>query len=120
MTQMISDVELRTQLEDGVPVLSVRGQVDLSAVTALGEGLDALTAQVSPVVVVDLGDVTFLDSQGLGALMEAQWRVEAEDAELRVVLGPSLRRVFGLAGLLERFSVCDTVEEALAGRCAWA
>ena len=113
MTQMMSDVELRTELQGDVPVLSVRGQVDLSAVTALCEGLDALTAQVSPVLVVDLADVTFLDSQGLGALVEAQWRVEAGSAELRVVLGPSLRRVFGLAGLLDRFSVCDSVAEAL-------
>jgi anti-sigma B factor antagonist len=117
MQTVLSDYELSTHVDDGVPVLSVRGQVDMSAVQALIDALDGLMGHRSARHVVDLGGVTFLDSQALGALVEAQWHLEGLDPPeaMNVVLGSPLRRLFGLAGLLERFVVHDSLGAALAG-----
>ena len=118
MQTVLSDFEFLTHIDDGVPVLSVRGQVDMSAVQALTEALDGLMGHHAPRHVVDLGCVSFLDSQALGALVEAQWHLEGRDPPetMHVVLGDSLQRLFGVAGLLERFVVHDTLDGALADR----
>jgi anti-sigma B factor antagonist len=67
---------------------------------------DALRdAQRSPRVVVDLSEVTFMDSAGINALVAAYHRV-GPDSELRLVgLRPNVRRVFEITGLLELIRV---------------
>lgn len=62
-------------------------------------------AQRSPRVVVDLGEVTFMDSAGINALVAAYHRA-GPDQELRLVgLRPNVRRVFEITGLLELFRI---------------
>ena len=116
MQTVLSDFEFLTHVDDGVPVLSVRGQVDMSAVQALTEAFDGLMGHHAPRHVVDLSEVTFLDSQALGALVEAQWHLEGRDPPeaMDVVLGDALQHLFAVAGLLERFVVHESLDAALA------
>jgi anti-anti-sigma factor len=98
-------VELNTVIRpDGDhTVLTVGGEVDIVTVEAFHNALR--DAQRSPKVVVDMSDVTFMDSAGINALVAAYHRV-GPDCELRLVgLRPNVRRVFEITGLLELFSV---------------
>jgi anti-sigma B factor antagonist len=69
-------------------VLRVVGELDsYTAPTLRTCALDQITAGVSDVV-IDLSEMTFIDSSGLNALVRARMRVEALGGSLRL-RGPS-------------------------------
>jgi len=110
------DVDVRSSATHTVVALA--GELDLSTSAALQGALAPFDRSSVPVV-VDLTDVTFLDSSALRVLVQARLRLsEAEGhADLRlVVTRDNLRRVLDVSGLAEVFEVFDTEEAAAAGR----
>jgi stage II sporulation protein AA (anti-sigma F factor antagonist) len=94
--------EVVIERDRGAWVLTLRGEHDLSTATALrnalGDVFDAGSA-----VVVDLSDVTFMDSSTLNAILYGSERAQSDDAHrFAAVLppGPSAaRRVLELTGV---------------------
>jgi anti-sigma B factor antagonist len=83
------------QLDNGTPVLSVMGDVDLATAPALEEMLFDLAETAEGDVIVDLGSCSFLDSAGLRALIAAGGRLEHSNRSLGVVLSnPAVMRIF--------------------------
>ncbi len=91
-------------------VVTVRGEVDAATCEGLRAALLDVTERGAAQVAIDLHDVSFIDSSGLGVIVGAVKRLggtPAYDAPddgsrcpLRVVgLQPSIRRVFELTGL---------------------
>ena len=77
-------------------LVKVCGEVDLLTAPALSEVLSATNSEV----VVDLAQVTFMDAQGLGVLVEACTRAEGHGDRLVVVnASPMARRLFEVTGL---------------------
>jgi anti-sigma B factor antagonist len=116
---VISQVEFSVgrQVVGGFPVVSVRGEIDVYSAPALK---DAVTDVLSPdhsAVIVDLTDVGFLDSTGLGALVAA--RTSATDSDMRLLIVSDrdrilkLFRITGLDGVFEIFPTVDQAVEAL-------
>lgn len=100
------DTEIRAA--DGWTVLTVGGEVDLATVGRFREGLHE--AQGSPRVLVDLSELTFIDSSGINALVAAYHRIPTH-GELRVVgLRPNIRKVFEITGLISLFGT-DTPDD---------
>jgi anti-sigma B factor antagonist len=67
-------------------------------------------------VIVDLSEVSFLDSTGLSVLVAGWKRFSGgdESAELRlVVVRPVIQRVLEVTGLSKVFPIFPTLEEAL-------
>jgi anti-sigma B factor antagonist len=94
-------------------VLDLVGELDLYNAPALREALGAVLAERPERVVLDLRDVTFLDSTVLGVLVEAG-RELGDDGSLALVgVRPETRRALDVSGLLRRFRLHATVEEAL-------
>ena len=78
--------------ERGYSVVTVAGEVDIATVTRLRERLFELAANGRPLV-IDLDDVAFIDSAGLGALVGAAKRAAAHGGTLHVVCArPQIRR----------------------------
>ena len=104
----VQDVESAT-------VLRVYGEIDVSTAGELRETLLQLFARQWPKhLVVDLTDVTFLDSTGIGVLVGAHKRVTKEGGWFTVVVGtPLVRKTVQLAGLLRIWRVISTVDDAL-------
>lgn len=82
---------------DGGRVIAPRGELDASSRPVLA---GHLSAPHGSLIVVDLAQLTFLDSSGLGALHEAR-RKAIEDGGNLVVCNPvpMVRRVFEITGL---------------------
>lgn len=57
---------------DGVQVIALQGQVDLHNDEFLTEAFQNLLEENRNRVVLDLGEVTFIDSAGFGVLISAQ------------------------------------------------
>ena len=71
-------------VNDGVVRLAVTGEIDLASANDLYEAIT--TAAASAVeVVVDLADVVFCDSTGIGALIRARTTAAAEGVGVTVI-----------------------------------
>jgi anti-sigma B factor antagonist len=60
---------------NGTAVVAVRGEVDLYTAPQLWETIDKAIADSPDQLVIDLSDVTFLDSSGLSVLVRAHKRL---------------------------------------------
>src|SRR5260370_31520674 len=75
---------IRVRRDRDYGVVAVAGEVDIGTVTRLRERLFELAAS-GRTLVVDLDQVSFIDSAGLAALVGAARRAAAHGASLQVV-----------------------------------
>jgi anti-anti-sigma factor len=82
--------------------LVLGGDLDMAARFQAEQALDALLAEPVEQLVVDLGEVTFVDSTGMGMVLEVHDRARTEGFKLRLLRGPKdVQRVFELAGVAD-------------------
>jgi anti-sigma B factor antagonist len=90
------DVESR----NGVQRITLRGEIDLSTVGLLEGALSERDGSGSPTIMLDLRDVTFMDSTGLHTLLGARRRSEQDGSSLVLLaVSPAARRVFEVSGV---------------------
>ncbi len=100
----------------GLPVVSARGEVDISSVGALEDALAAQFDAGARSIVVDFLGVTFVDSTGLSALVRAHHRCAERGGRLALVMDdPQLHRLFAVTGLDRLIPAFATLDAALAG-----
>jgi anti-anti-sigma factor len=86
-------------------VVAVRGEVDLSTTPQLREALTEAVESGSPVA-VDLRDVPFMDSMGLGALVGARRRAGESGVGFAIISdGGPIVRLLDVSGLGTMFRV---------------
>ena len=67
-------------------------------------------------IIVDLSNVTYLDSSGLSALINCKIRLSKRKGGLRLVgLNNKAKAVFELAGVITLFDRFDKLDDAIAG-----
>lgn len=96
-------------------VLSIVGEIDMATAPEVSRAIDGGQNGVTRVV-VDLAEVTFLDSSALNALVHAQRDLAANDIAFRIV-SPSdqaVRNIFDITHLTGPLSVVDSLDDALA------
>ena len=82
--------------------LVLGGELDMDARFLAEQALDQLLAEPVEQLVVDLGEVTFVDSTGMGLVLEVHDRSRSEGFKLRLLRGPDeVQRVFELAGVAD-------------------
>ncbi len=96
-------------------VVAVRGEIDLATGPHLRRTLDQRLDSGRHRVVIDLEEVDFIDSTGLGILLETHRRTGEKGGSMTLVCRPGLcPRLFEISGLDRVFSFADTVDEAVA------
>src|SRR3954471_17196200 len=99
----------------GWAVLSVQSEIDWYTAPRFRERLIELVSQGQHKIVVDLEQVDFLDSTGLGVLVGGLKRVRSHDGELVLVCTKSrILKVFEITGLTKVFAIHDSVDAAVA------
>jgi anti-sigma B factor antagonist len=98
---------------DGAVVVRLAGELDLYNSAALREALFQACGDSPARVVVDLSRVDFIDSTGLGVLIEARTKLANRNAFVLAAPGLETRRALRISGLDRHFAVHDTVEDAL-------
>jgi anti-anti-sigma factor len=100
---------------DDVPGLRLRGDLDMAGVVELERELERLEASRPDVVLLDLRELTFLDSSGLRSLLAADNRARRRGRRLELVRAPAgVQRVFEIA-LLDRRLTFVELPEAIEG-----
>lgn len=97
-------------------VVALSGEIDAHSAPRLGSRLFGLAEEGKTGVVVDLSDVTFIDSTGLGVLLNALRHFALRHGRM-VLVCPTDRlvRPFQITGLAGRLAIFKTRQEALAG-----
>ena len=94
---------LALRTEGDIPVLSVSGELDMAVVGQVEQALVPVEARRPPVLLLDLRDLTFMDSSGLRLVLEADIRARRDGRRLVVVRGPDpVHRVFTVTALDKR------------------
>jgi anti-anti-sigma factor len=87
-------------------VVAPHGEIDLATVGRVDDALER--SEDSPVVVLDLRGVTFMDSAGLGLVVRHCLRAERYGFQFRVVPGPrEVQRLFEMTGVARRLVWAD-------------
>ena len=93
----------------------VSGEVDLATAPTLTGELDAVMRDSEGAFVVDLCDVSFLDSSGVSVLLRARAVLGREERDLVVVCPPGpVRRILELTGIDDLFAMFDSRDGAAA------
>jgi anti-anti-sigma factor len=94
--------------------LVLAGEFDLSNATQVEDALKELENERPPLLVLDLRDLTFMDSTGLRVMVSADARARDDSRRLAVVQGPeSVHRVFRITGLDDPLEMVETPDAAL-------
>lgn len=90
---------------DGYVVVVAHGEIDLLAVPTVQKALDA-SIELGGRIAMDFGDVTFIDSTGLAALVAAHHRLSpAHEAIVLLDPIPAVRRVLDISGVGALFEI---------------
>jgi len=109
------ELSVTTSRQGDVTVVNVAGEVDVYTAAQLRAALDEEVAAGHVELVVDLDEVTFLDSTGLGVLVGRLKLVRNQSGWLRLVCSNErILRVFRITGLDKVFGIHASVDEALA------
>ena len=108
--------EIHVEQVHGIHVVSPRGELDAYTVAPLRARLaELIETDGASRLVVDLSDVTFLDSTALGTLVGALRRMREHDGRLSIVTPSSAAgRIFELTGLDRVLELHATRADALA------
>ncbi|HUA05702.1 MAG TPA: STAS domain-containing protein [Solirubrobacteraceae bacterium] len=110
-----SHLTLDTRRLGDAAVVSVGGDIDLTAADAVESALDAARGQCT-VLVLDLRAVGFMDTSGLRLVISCQQRAEADGYRFAVVPGSDkIRRLFEIAGFPQGHPLFAGAPTELAG-----
>jgi len=109
-------VKVTLQEVDGVSVVGLNGRIVLGEESvAMREAVKNLMAAGKKKVVLNMSNVTYIDSAGLGMLVAAHISANNQGASIRLcALGNKFRDVLQLTRLLTVFDVYDTQAAAIS------
>jgi anti-sigma B factor antagonist len=96
-------------------IFAVSGEIDMYTAPDLRRDLHEVLYETVGDMVVDLSDLEFIDSSGLGVLIGTLGRLHEQDRRLALVIArPSVLRVFTITGLTTAFSIAESRDSAWA------
>ena len=105
-------LEVKTTMVDGMPIVQVRGDVDLRSSPQLRELLIDSARELSGKLLIDLSGVGYMDSSGVGTLVFVKREVERGSGRVVLIgLQPRVRSVLEITHLDKFFTIVQSVDE---------
>lgn len=109
------DLRLRVRAQNDIITLEVSGEIDLHSAPQLRAELVNVTEGSVPRIVVDLAEVTFIDSTGIGAIVGGLKRAREKGGTLVFANAQQrVHRVFEITGLLQALPLYQSRDAAIA------
>lgn len=109
---------MEIEIEDlgNASLVRVSGEVDMSNSPTVRDSLMDLIAGKAPAIVVDLGEVSYMDSSGIATLVEGLQETTSYGGKFRIAgLTEKVKQVFELALLTDVFDIYPDAEQAKEG-----
>jgi anti-sigma B factor antagonist len=113
---MIPAIGLRIRDQEGIQIASLEGEIDIANASEVRDQLFALLSNRPSGLIVDLSDVSYLDSRGVHVMLELAERMKIRHQALRIVVpeGAMIRRILLLTHLDSVVPLDYTVDDAAA------
>ena len=98
---------------DDPPIVEASGELDFYNKQKLASVAEGLFAQEMYSFVLDMSQVDFADSAGLGLLILIQRRAETHGGKISALFHPRVAKTLKMMGLTTFFHIFGTREEAL-------
>jgi anti-sigma B factor antagonist len=103
-------LDVTTEAREDLTLVTLGGELDIYTVASFRQDLERFDPASAPLV-IDLTEVTLLDSSGLGALVSLLNRARSGQGQLGLICPHRrLRRVFEITGLRRAFIFGDDLE----------
>jgi anti-anti-sigma factor len=114
VTEPLADVHFESL--DGIVVAHVEGEVDMSNADRLGAAIAAELGNAAMGVVIDLSEVSYLDSAGIHVVYELRAQVQSRGQDIRLVVASEspIASALDYADVPRTIGVAHTVADALA------
>ncbi|TCI96871.1 MULTISPECIES: STAS domain-containing protein [Aeromicrobium] len=113
------ELSLTSRAEGPFEVLAVGGEIDVYTAPKLREAIVAAVDAGRTRLIIDVEQVDFLDSTGLGVLVGALKRVRGEGGSLDIVCTHErILKIFSITGLDKVFGLHDSVPAAVSSHDA--
>jgi anti-sigma B factor antagonist len=108
-------MDIKERVVDGVSVLDLAGKIILGEGDGqIRERIKDLLADGQRKILLNLGDVTYIDSAGLGALISSYTTTKREGAQLKLVnLTKRIQDLLAITKLITVFETYDAEAEAI-------
>jgi anti-sigma B factor antagonist len=112
---MSMTVQMTGREVDGVFVVKLEGRIVLGEEShSLREKLKTVLAEGKKKIVLNMADIKYIDSSGLGALVAAHYSAKTQNASMRLCnLGGKFYEVLQITKLLTVFDVYDSEAAAV-------
>ncbi len=107
------DISSRSSGE--VVILDISGEIDLYNAPEIKDIITRLIEQKRYSVIINLKDVTYIDSSGIGALISSLSNLKKYQGGLKIInVFASVKKVFELTKLTSFFEIYDSESEAIS------
>jgi len=98
----------------GAAIVRLEGSCTMDVAATVAENLLAQITPTTRLLILELSDLTFIESTGLGGMVAGYLRIRRNQGELRLVNPqPAIMAVLEMTRLTQLFRVCGSVEDAL-------
>jgi anti-sigma B factor antagonist len=113
MTNDELNIDLKTEDNGETLTFGLRGSLDIATAPTVRAALSEATQDGGRHLIVDLTQLEFLDSTGLGVLIGAHRRAAEHRGSFQLIVseGP-ISRLLNITGLVSVFAVYHSIEEA--------
>ncbi|NLX22734.1 MAG: STAS domain-containing protein [Phycisphaerae bacterium] len=108
-------MKVQTDIRDDLAILAVAGELNADSVAKFGEAVEQAHTQAARDFIVDLSEVTSVDSAGLECLVRLQREAEEQLGMVQFCgADQTLSKIFEMTRLDKRFTLHPSVDAAIA------
>ena len=107
-------MDISSRVRGEVVILDISGEIDLYNAPEIKDIVNKLIEQKKYNVVINLKEVTYIDSSGIGALISSLSNLKKYHGGLKIInVFASVKKVFELTKLTSFFEIYDSEDEAV-------
>lgn len=107
-------MDISSRVRGEVVILDISGEIDLYNAPEIKDIVNKLIEQKKYSIVINLKEVTYIDSSGIGALISSLSNLKKYHGGLKIInVFASVKKVFELTKLTSFFEIYDSEDEAV-------
>lgn len=107
-------MQVNTRVLNNVAIIDIMGEIDLYNSPKIKDALLEKVKDGYKNFIINLGDVTYIDSSGIGTLIFCRTSLNQNSGALRIIkIKDSVKRIFELTKLNSFFTILEDEEEAV-------
>ena len=108
-------MKIAQKQNNDITIFNIDGDIDINSSPEMREAFEDIANAKTMKIVVNLSNVSYVDSSGLATLVEMLKKTRSYGAKLRLAsLAPKVKSLFEITKLEQLFDIFDTEEEASA------